>query len=60
MRYRFMLAALTAVALSSAPAHALTPLLPCDVVCSDLLPAYWEDPSQQVCKSFLAISCGWF
>jgi hypothetical protein len=60
MRNRFMLAALTAVALSSAPAHASTPLLACDVVCGDLFPGYWEDPSQQVCKSFLAISCGWY
>lgn len=60
MRYRLMLVALAAVALSSAPARASTPLLPCDVVCDDLLPAYWEDPSQQVCKSFLALSCGWY
>ena len=60
MRYRFMLVAFTAVALSSAPAHALTPLLPCDVVCSDLVPLYWEGPSHQVCETFLAISCGWY
>ena len=60
MRYRYMLAALTAVALSSAPAHSLTSIQICDVVCTDLFPAYWEDPSQQVCKSFLAISCGWY
>ena len=60
MRYRFLLVAITAVALSSAPAHASTPLLSCDVVCGDLLPAYWDDPGQQVCKSFLAISCGWY
>lgn len=60
MRYRFMMVALTAVALSSAPAHASTPLFPCDVACGDLLPSYWEDPTQQVCKSLVAISCGWY
>jgi hypothetical protein len=59
MRYRLMLVALAAVALSSAPAHASTPLLPCDVVCGDLVPVYW-DPGHQVCESVLVLSCGWY
>ena len=60
MRSTFsMLVVLAAVALSSAPAHA-TPLLSCDVPCETLLPEYWEDPSQHLCKSLLAISCGWY
>lgn len=60
MHYRLMLVALAAVALSSAPAHASTPLLPCDTVCGDLLPVYWDGPGQQVCETFLVISCGWY
>jgi len=59
MRYRLMLVAFAAVALSSAPAHASTPLLPCDIVCGDLVPVYWE-PSQRICESFLTFSCGWY
>jgi hypothetical protein len=60
MRFRLtMLAAITAVALSSAPAHA-SPLLPCDFQCSTLLPGYWENPIQPICESLLAISCGWY
>jgi len=58
MRYRLMLVAFAAVALSSAPAHAST-LLPCDIVCADLVPVYWE-PSQRICESLLTFSCGWY
>jgi hypothetical protein len=61
MRYRATLLALfAAVALSSAPAEASPPLLSCGGPCDSLLPTYWEDPNQPICKALLAISCGWY
>jgi hypothetical protein len=61
MRYRATLpAVLAAVALSSAPAKASLPLLSCGDSCESLLPSYWENPNQPICKALIAITCGWY
>lgn len=50
MRIRFpLIAALAAVALSSAPAHASGCLANPPSVCDELLPSYWQDPSLPWC-----------
>lgn len=60
MRFRPMVTtAVTAVALLTAPARASLPLLSCGP-CDSLLPTYWEDPNQPICKALIAISCGWY
>jgi hypothetical protein len=52
MRFRLtLLAALAAVALAGAPAHAAgCPFVtPSDPTCGALLPGYWQDPSAPWC-----------